>query len=378
MAAAAALLEWQPLLHLQHENFQLREENRALHWQVHELLDWKARAVRHMTALAPKRIRAQRDIRRATQLQAQLRAVEGSLQERVALEETTQSLEQSERQLTQRVHALEREQEQATRSRALADARTEALAAALQRLGDAFRVHLEKLVAVRETIDSEGGAQQEPTQAQTDVDAEKPSIAPDYKSAGPIDSTGIMVRMRPTSGSLTAYLLVPDELSAGAVQVTGLSAVSDKCLRWLHERTEQSFAAQQQQVERLEAQHAELERLRRDVVSASERSAESASSDHATRAQVAHLRLANAQLTSDLEQLRTRCATHAHSQTQVSDHVRQLVTEVRQYLRLVRAEIKKKFGYVPEAIAHAASWARILNALDVLERHARLANVAVA
>ncbi|TYZ56893.1 hypothetical protein PybrP1_003618 [[Pythium] brassicae (nom. inval.)] len=344
MAAAAALLEWQPLLHLQHENYQLREENRALHWQVHELLDWKARAVRHMTTLAPKRLRAQRDIRRATQLQAQLRAVEDSLQERVALEETTHSLEQSERQLAQRVRTLEREQEQAARSREVADARGEALAVALQHVGDAFRVHLETLVAMRETIDSEAGAPQGLTQSQSVTD-DKPAASA-HDSGEPTDATAIMV--------------------------TGLTAVSDKCLRWLHEHVAQTLAAEQQRAERIEVQHAELERLRREVVAASERNVASASSDHETRAQAAQLRDANAQLARELAALRARCAAHAHAQTQVGDQVRQLVTEVRQFLRLVRAEIKKKFGYVPDAIAHAASWARVLDALETLERHVRL------
>lgn len=201
MAAAAALLEWHPLMHLQHENYQLREENRTLHWQVRELLDWKARAVRHMTALAPKRSQAQRDIRRATQLQAQLRAVESSLEERATIEQSARALEENERQLTQRVQELEREQQAAARSREAADARGDALAAALQRVGDAFRVHLEKLVAMRETIDSEGGgAQHEQAHApereqQEDATGGRKEMPPKDESEH-LDSTAIMVRVR--------------------------------------------------------------------------------------------------------------------------------------------------------------------------------------
>lgn len=159
--------------------------------------------------------------------------------------------------------------------------------------------------------------------------------------------------------------------------MTGLTAVSEKCLQWFHEHVEQTFAAQQQRAERYEAQHAELELLRSKVESASQRHVESASKDHQTRAQVAQLQHANAQLERDVEVFRTRCVEHSHTQTQLGDQVRLLVTEIRQYLRLVRVEIKKKFGYVPEAIAHAESWARILDALDALERHVRLANVTI-
>ncbi|OWZ02887.1 hypothetical protein PHMEG_00025475 [Phytophthora megakarya] len=46
--------------------------------------------------------------------------------------------------------------------------------------------------------------------------------------------------------------------------------------------------------------------------------------------------------------------------------LRLVAGEVRQYLRLVRGEIKRKFGYLPEAIAHAESWARIAEALELL------------
>lgn len=151
--AAAALLEWQPLMHLQHENYQLREENRHLHWQVKELLDWKARAVRHMVTLAPKRSKARREIKHATQLQQQLHAVEKTLQERVALEETAHLLEQKEQVLAQRVDKLERDKQALVRKCEQAKAREEKLTSGLQLVSDAFRVHLEKLVAMRETVD---------------------------------------------------------------------------------------------------------------------------------------------------------------------------------------------------------------------------------
>lgn len=153
MATAAALLEWQPLMHLQHENYQLREENRYLHWQVKELLDWKARAVRHMVSLAPKRSKAQREIKHATQLQQQLHAVEKTLQERVALEETTHLLQRKEQLLAQHVDKLERDKQVLVRKCEQAKAREEKLVSGLQLVSDAFRVHLEKLVAMRETID---------------------------------------------------------------------------------------------------------------------------------------------------------------------------------------------------------------------------------
>lgn len=154
--------------------------------------------------------------------------------------------------------------------------------------------------------------------------------------------------------------------------------MSEKCLRWVHEHAEQTFSQQQHKAELYEAQHAELQQLRSKIKSTQQTHLESASKDQHLRVQVTQLQHANARLEGELVKLQTKSVDHSHSQSQLGDQVRLLVTEIRQYLRLVRVEIKKKFGYVPEAIAHADNWSRILDALDALERHVRLANVTIA
>lgn len=165
-SAAAALADFQPLVHLKHANYQLREENRLLRAQVHELLEWKERAVRHMVTQAPKRSRAQRQLRDATRLQLKLRAVEQTLQEREELEMSSQALQQDHEALGRRVEALESEnialKKRAEHSRAMAARSRDQL----RGLGDMFRVHLEKLVAVRESIDI-GAAPVDPNETAT-------------------------------------------------------------------------------------------------------------------------------------------------------------------------------------------------------------------
>lgn len=151
--------------------------------------------------------------------------------------------------------------------------------------------------------------------------------------------------------------------------------MSEKCLHWFHEHVEQTFTQQQQKAELYESQHTELLRLRTKVETVQQDRLESASNDQRYHTQVAHLQHVNAQLERELVKFQTRYVGHSQGQTQLGDQMRLLVTEIRQYLRLVRVEIKKKFGYVPEAIAHAESWSRILDALDALERHVRLASV---
>jgi hypothetical protein len=165
-SAAAALADFQPLVHLKHANYQLREENQLLRAQVHELLEWKERAVRHMVTQAPKRSQAQRQLRDATRLQLKLRAVEQTLQEREELEVSARALQQDHETLGHRVEALESEnialKRRVEHSRAMAARSRDQL----RDLGDMFRVHLEKLVAVRESIDV-GAAPADPNETAT-------------------------------------------------------------------------------------------------------------------------------------------------------------------------------------------------------------------
>lgn len=147
-----SLLEWQPVVHLQHENYQLREENRFLHSQVRDLAAWKEKAVKHLVTMAPKRSKAQREIRHAQQLQRQLQGVEQSLQEREALMETTKLLEEKETLLLRCVEKLELEKK-ALRSKADSwRQRQETTAAQLDAVNELFRCHLETLVAIRQRM----------------------------------------------------------------------------------------------------------------------------------------------------------------------------------------------------------------------------------
>ncbi|GLE06839.1 hypothetical protein PINS_up016465 [Pythium insidiosum] len=115
---------------------------------------WKEKALKHMVALGPKRSQAQREVQHATQLQRKLHEMERSLLERVELEEANTALQlDAERQrerleaMSERNTALEARVEQLTAQAATSSEQ-------LQQLADAFRLHLEQLVAIRERIDA--------------------------------------------------------------------------------------------------------------------------------------------------------------------------------------------------------------------------------
>uniref|UniRef100_K3WYB4 Uncharacterized protein n=1 Tax=Globisporangium ultimum (strain ATCC 200006 / CBS 805.95 / DAOM BR144) TaxID=431595 RepID=K3WYB4_GLOUD len=365
MAAAEALLEWQPLMHLQHTNYHLREENRYLRFQVQELLEWKERAVRHMVTLAPKRSKAKREIKHAAQLQQQLLVVEKTLQDRAALEESTQRLEENERAFETQIAKLELDKQHLTVKCDALQVREAKLTDTLQSVSDMFRVHLEKLVAMRETLDTT---------------MERPHSEDDNSA----NAAATLEAMNENDGADHDDLNVPpaaadqDPLKSAEIMIAGLTVVSEKCLHWFHEHVEQTFVQQQQKAALYEAQHAELQHLRAHVDEVQQQHSRRDASNQQQRIQIAQLQHTNAHLESEFMHWQTRYVAHAQGQTHVGDQMRLLVTEIRQYLRLVRVEIKKKFGYVPEAIAHAENWSRILDALDALERHVHIANASAA
>jgi DNA repair exonuclease SbcCD ATPase subunit len=149
------LLDWQPVLVLEKENYALREENRHLHFQVQELMAWKERALKQMLALGPKRQRANRDVQQATQLQRKLQHVEKWLLDRRALEDTNEKLHETQRGLEQRVEQLTQEVEMLQQRLSDMTTREARARAHVQGIADQFREHLEHLVAIRERLDSE-------------------------------------------------------------------------------------------------------------------------------------------------------------------------------------------------------------------------------
>ncbi|RLN98017.1 hypothetical protein BBJ28_00018950, partial [Nothophytophthora sp. Chile5] len=363
MAAAEALLAYEPLQQLQHENFLLREEARRAQSEVQELLAWKEKAVRHMAAMAPARRRAAQEVERAKQLQQQLRTVESSLQTRGVLEQTATALESERERLQQRVSHLEQENATLKRQSERKKRRVDEAEAQLAAMGEAFRLHLERLVAVRESLDDEDDKNNQDGRVQDE--STTTAETQDVVCAG---SAGINGAKAKDSETPEIGEEDGDDASSSAALVAGLDAVAAKCLAWLQEHLAQSFARQQLKATRYEEQHAEIQRLREQVLAAS-RVPEQQAQTHARQTrELAELRESHEQLQRRAEKAERTGLEQQRRREEMATRLRLVAAEVRQYLRLVRGEIKRKFGYLPEAIAHAESWARIAEALELLLR----------
>lgn len=362
MAAAEVLLAYEPLQHLKHENFLLREENGRMQSDIRELLIWKDKAVTHMAAMAPARQRASREFERAKQLQQKLCAVERSLKSRTALEQATTELEVARDALQLRVQGLERElvglKSQSERRKRRAEQAESQLAA----LAESFRLHLERLIAIRESFGDvdDKDSKNEGVQHGADSAISMGNTSSDVVNINLGNQEQVALEaeedIHPTSS---------DSLNSAAL-VAGLTTVASKCTWWLEEHLKHSFAHLQRKAARYETEHKEVKRLNKLLQDASCKSEEAADQYAKQTCELGELRGA-------YKQSQQR-AIHAENEIGVQQQLKEdmvirlqfIASEVRQYLRLVRGEIKRKFGYLPEAIAHAESWATIAEALELL------------
>ncbi|KAF1785430.1 hypothetical protein GQ600_3347 [Phytophthora cactorum] len=319
------------------------------------------KAIAHMAAMAPARRRAAREVERAKQLQQQLRTVESSLKSRGALELATTELETEREALQHRIEVLRRENAalklQSDRRKGRADEAEAQLAA----MGESFRLHLERLVAMRESLDDADGKSRNNKENTAEITIQK--------DINPSNSTSTTIRNKDPEKPETEMGDVDssssDSLSSAAL-VTGLDAVASKCLSWLQEHLRQSFAQQQHKAAHYEAQHEEIKRLKEQVQDAG-RIPEELAEQHAKQTRdLAELREAHEQLQQRVADTEHMVIVQQQRREDMATRLRLVAGEVRQYLRLVRGEIKRKFGYLPEAIAHAESWARIAEALELL------------
>ncbi|CEG41341.1 uncharacterized protein PHALS_11692 [Plasmopara halstedii] len=365
MAAAEALLAYEPLQHLKHENFMLREENRRIQSEVRELMTWKDKAIAHMTAMAPARQRAGREFERAKQLQQQLRTVESSLQSRSALELATVELKSEREALQLRIEGLERELATLKSQSRRRKRRAEEAEAQLAVLGESFRLHLERLIAMHKKFDGVSKGIDIKTRNKHE---EVKHVADNAKGLDINSSDNIhdnAVKQEEVVSELDTDSSSSDSWNSAAL-VTGLNTAACKCSRWLEGHLTHSFALLQRKAAHYEIEHKEVKRLKEQVEAAG-RVPKEIAFEHANQArELVELRESFRQLEQRLKDTERKLNVQQQQKEDMAVRLRFVTGEVRQYLRLVRGEIKRKFGYLPEAVAHAESWARIAEALELL------------
>ncbi|KDO19739.1 hypothetical protein SPRG_15069 [Saprolegnia parasitica CBS 223.65] len=306
----------------QAENLSLRADLADAQFELAQLRHWKDDAVARMASWAPRRRKLETELAATRALQKRLRLVEAELQDRSTLSAQLADLREQDTELMARLLVLLRDNEHLKTSLAAeADAHTRTRSQ-LQRFEDQLGAHVERLVGVREALES----------------------------APPTDTTRDAV-------------VAADETAL----IDQLFQLAAKNVSWL-----ETYAAQAQCEVASEAQQqaaiaAEKETLLNDAAHHAARATDLATALATAEATVEALRreLAVKHETVALSRAHVvRSATTALEGKQLLDS---LLQHVRQYLHLLQVEVKRKFGYVPESVAAPEIWARISHDLHAFD-----------
>ncbi|OQR96035.1 hypothetical protein ACHHYP_17202 [Achlya hypogyna] len=302
---------WEDLYMTQEENLQLRADLADAQLELARLRAWKEDAVKLMTSWAPKRMKLEKEKAATRRLQKRLLDMERELQERAALSEMLADMKEQDAQLMERQLKLMHANDTLKTSLAAeVEAHTQTRRQ-LTEVEDGLSTLVDRLLGVREALDTQ----------------------------------------------------LPR-----CDQVSGLLRLGAKCADWLEahagERTEDAAAtaAQQQQAT------AAADALARALDARAADAARLASALEAATAEAADLRqqLSSATASAGAEQAEAaRTAQRARRGKALLEGLLQLV---RQHLHAIHVEVKRKFGYLPDAIAAPNAWARVSEELHAFER----------
>ena len=80
------------------------------------------------------------------------------------------------------------------------------------------------------------------------------------------------------------------------------------------------------------------------------------------------LEYGNEQLEQKIANYKEKYHILRHSQAQLIDQLQLLLCNIQKYLKLIKSEIKKKFGYLPQSLLHAEEWTPIIDLLHQMEQ----------
>lgn len=300
---------------------ELSRENEALRSELRDARDWRARATEYMASSAPRREAMAKARLAAKEKRQQLEKRQGLAAKRAALQRRLTELEDERSALHRQIASLENSRassELARQQEAYEHSLTQQRVGALEKV---FTLHLERLAARR--LQDETRHSGEPGPSPQEVE----------------ETVRMWVRVA--------------EKSHGDSRVAALASVAQESADWVEARAQQWAVREAELVDAL-AQESKLLAAARERLA--ERETEAQKLGHAlqleqgvnegleklgeTRAQEQRI------LTEKLER-----AEAAGERARAM--VRGLTDELQDYLMLVRAEVKKKFGYLPQTLLHA-------------------------
>ena len=299
---------------LVHENDALKSELRASE-------EWRARATEYMASSAPQREARAKALLAAKEKRAQRERRQGVVAKRAALQRRVTELEDERSALHRQIASLENSRASSELSRqqeAYEHSLTQQRAAALEKV---FCLHLERLATRR--LQEETRHSGEPGPSPQEVE----------------ETVRMWVRVA--------------EKSHGDSRVAALASVAQESADWLEARADAWAVREDELVEALSQEASSLKAAKERLA---ERGTEAQKLEHALKLEQG--------VNESMEKMREQREQEMRIMTDKLERaeaageraramMRGLTDELQDYLMLVRAEVKKKFGYLPQTLLHA-------------------------
>ena len=317
---------------LARENAELREELRAQ-------LEWRARATEWMAGAAPKREAKAVAVAAARAKRLDLAEREGVAAKRAALLRRLTELEEERAALHRRFAVMENARgaaELALRQEGYEHGLTAQRAAALDKV---FRLHLERLATLRLREESfaaaAAAASAQPTAAAAAAAAVEPGPTP-----AEVEET------------VTMWLRVAEK-AHGDSRVAALAAVAQESADWSERAAAERVGREGLLRDALGGEHARAEKLRGATA---QHAADMAKLERALALEQGvneSMEKLQGQRQQEAQLLGAKLLRAEAAGERARSVMRGLTDELQDYITLVRAEVKKKFGYLPHTLLHA-------------------------
>ncbi|CCI43980.1 unnamed protein product [Albugo candida] len=283
-------------------------QNDTLTREIDQLLEWKQKALDHLTSVAPMRNRAKKQLEQARSMKKRLEALEQCLLKRLTLEIDAQSARKRGQKMETQ---LAKRNQQCELDAKYWEACYQVAAFENETLENCFGSHLEQLIEIEEML----------------------------------------------SNVRCDRIEAPIHTETSSVSMESLST---KCLAWLRRFSQEELQVEmQEKIDRLAGFQEKIGLFEKKYHVYELESAK------ATK-QMKDLQCKNDTLEKETALLRhtTRQISCAHAE--MGNSLQTIINQVNRYLQVVNAEVKKKFGFFPDALTHAHQWTVLTKQMEAL------------
>ncbi|CAK4649374.1 unnamed protein product [Aphanomyces euteiches] len=293
--------------------------------EVARLRLWKEQAIKLMASWGPKRTKLQQERRETLNLKKKLVHMEQQVMERVALSEMLAEMKVQDTLLMDKLSKTLREVDQMKQKFAHEVAAHLQTRQQLSCMEDCFEKHIEQMLLIRDRFEFL-------SQSQNFTSSE-------YKIARLEDESTAAFEERKL--------------------VAGMTRIAEKCLVWFEERLLHEMNTLEAHKNSLGASEKEKETITEEVTKANIQLQGMAKRIESLECIISELRSENEAKEQLMQSVKADLEKQAHHVLDGKEVLKRMLRDVRQYLHLTHLEVKKKFGYVPDAIAHHQVWESI-------------------